>query len=128
MRCKALQREVRQLIAHFSLKERYAEIALAQLNQRYREEQENHRSLLQLISALEQQILSFDITGMYTYLELNELRRKQSVYRRQILDIRVKAEESALAQVQIMDDINKTNTVIVVLKKKVIKITQYSLH
>lgn len=125
MHCKASLREVSQLIAHFSLKERYAQITLAQLNLRYREEQENHRSLLQLISALEQQILSFDVPGLMSYPELNERRRKQSIYRRQTLDIRVKAEESALVQVQIIEDINKTNCLITGLKKKIIKIEHY---
>lgn len=125
MHCKTSQREVSQLIAHFSLKERYTQIALAQLNQRHTEEQNNHRSLLQLISALEQQINSFDTIGLLSYLALSERRRKQSIYRRQILDLRVKAEESSLVQLQIIDDINKTNNLIIGLKKKIIKIKHY---
>nr|WP_242452337.1 hypothetical protein [Morganella morganii] len=116
---------MQQLVAHFSLKEHYAQAALAQLHQRRRQEQENKDKLLLLINGLEKQILDFECSGLLSYTELNELRRKQAIYRKQILDVRALADESSLQLVQISDAIDKSNKEIHSLKKKIIKFEQY---
>ncbi|MDH0353783.1 hypothetical protein [Morganella sp. GD04133] len=118
--------ELQQLIAHFSLKERCVQAALAQLHQRYRQEQENKEKLLLLIKGLEQQIHEFECCGLLSYIALNERRRKQAIYRKQIPDIRVRVDESSLLLAKIADDIDKSNKTINNLKKKVIKFEQYS--
>ncbi|EPU3934061.1 hypothetical protein ACVWYD_000563 [Morganella morganii] len=118
--------ELQQLIAHFSLKEHCVQAALAQLHQRYRQEQENKEKLLLLIKGLEQQIHEFECCGLLSYIALNERRRKQAIYRKQIPDIRVRVDESSLLLAKIADDIDKSNKTINNLKKKVIKFEQYS--
>lgn len=122
----SLRNELQQLIAHFSLKEHYAQAALAQLHQRYRQEQENKDKLQLLINGLEQQIHDFECRGLLSYTALHELRRKQAIYRKQILDVRVRVDELSLQLVQISDDIDKSNKEINILKKKIIKFEQYS--
>ncbi|MEM8127242.1 hypothetical protein Q4R60_16995, partial [Morganella morganii] len=104
--------ELQQLIAHFSLKERSVRAALAQLHQRYRQEQENKDKLLLLIKGLEQQILEFECRGLLSYTALNELRRKQAIYRKQIPDVRARVDESSLQLAQISDDIAESNKTI----------------
>lgn len=118
--------ELQQLIAHFSLKEHYAQAALAQLHQRHRQEQENKDKLLQLINGLEQQIIDFGCRGLLSYTALNEHRRKQAIYRKHILDVRVRVDESSLLLAQIADDIAESHKMINSLKKKVIKFGLYS--
>lgn len=118
--------ELQQLIAHFSLKEYYAQAALAQLHQRHRQEQENKDKLLLLINGLEQQVIDFGCRGLLSYTELNERRRKQAIYRKHILDVRVRVDESSLLLAQIADDIAESHKMINSLKKKVIKFGLYS--
>ncbi|WP_350820565.1 hypothetical protein [Morganella morganii] len=113
--------ELQQLIAHFSLKERCVRAALAQLHQRYRQEQENKDKLLLLIKGLEQQVLEFECRGLLSYTALNELRRKQAIYRKQIPDVRARVDELSLQLAKISDDIAESNKTINNLKKKIIK-------
>lgn len=121
-----LHTELQQLITHFSLKEHYAQAALAQLHQRYRQEQDNKHKLLLLIRGLEQQIHEFECCGLLSYTALNERRRKQAIYRKQIPDVRAQVDESSLQLAQISDDIAESNKMINSLKKKIIKFEQYS--
>ena len=118
--------DVRQLIAHFSLKERYAQIAQAQLHRYYRQEQENKDKLLILISGLERHIHNFECRGLLSYTELNERRRKQAIYRKQILDVRIRVDESSVQLSQILYEIEESNKTINSLKKKIIKFEQYN--
>ena len=118
--------DVRQLIAHFSLKERYAQIAQAQLHRYYRQEQENKDKLLILISGLERQIHDFECRGLLSYTELNERRRKQAIYRKQILDVRIRVDESSVQLSQFLYEIEESNKTINSLKKKIIKFEQYN--
>lgn len=118
--------ELQQLIAHFSLKVHYAQAALAQLHRRYRQEQKNKDKLLLLINGLEQQISDFGCRGLLSYTALNERRRKQAIYRKQILDVRVRVDESSLQLEQIAADIAQRYKMINSLKKKVIKFGLYS--
>ncbi|MCF1266421.1 hypothetical protein LH673_13555 [Morganella morganii] len=122
----SLRNDLRQLIAHFSLKEHYAQATLAQLHQRYRQEQENKDKLLLLISGLVQQINEFECSGLLSYTALHERRRKQAIYRKQILDVRVRVDELSLQLEQISEDIDKNNKEINSLKKKIIKFEQYN--
>ncbi|EMJ9773590.1 TPA: hypothetical protein KV183_002706 [Morganella morganii] len=117
--------ELQQLIAHFSLKERCVQAALAQLHQRYRQEQENKEKLLLLIKGLEQQVHEFECCGLLSYIALNERRRKQAIYRKQIPDVRARVDEASIQLQQISDDIAESNKTINDLKKKIIKFEQY---
>ncbi|MEM8444727.1 hypothetical protein Q4R95_15330, partial [Morganella morganii] len=57
---------------------------------------------------------------------LNELRRKQAIYRKQIPDVRARVDESSLQLAQISDDIAESNKTINNLRKKLIKFEQYN--
>lgn len=122
----SLHNELQQLIAHFSLKEHYAQAALAQLHQHRRQAQEDKDKLYLLINGLEQQIHDFECCGLLSYTALHERRRKQAIYRRQILDVRIRVDELSLQLVQISDDIDKSNQEINSLKKKIIKFENYN--